>query len=1292
MSFSNETNQFIECPSLGDGMSTSNIPDLSQKSHRKAATSDIAADQDSESNSVRSSLDFSFSSLQISAVEWEAIDRETSDLLLSPTEPRYQRQQRSEYGTTEEVEALTQKMSSTTITQSVSVPGSRANEASETIPVQDATVLRQREATTSKLPMQTAHDGAKRQAKYKFSPSVLAHHANTACEKMLHLKGSQLLKEAQNTRSKEVTTDDNNVPEGPSAVSEANMERGIFFESRLQGNIKDKIDCGAENDKDSFFRLATTPIGTTLCQPIFSLDEGYYTKKMKQAGIVFGRFIPDFIRILPGTPVSSSNDGKSERKRRLFIIDAKSSSHVKISHQFQVTLYSIFLDHLIKLHKQEDIVEIDPRGGVWIPSHDEPRTFSLTFMRPIVENFIYKELPEILMKPLRSAVWHIDSPCLQCEFLPGCELDAVEQQTLSVIPLLSKKSAIWIKSLFKTNAAHKTDIDDIEDLFRNRASLSEADRSSLSKILHEDDKGESVLLTVHRQGKLRVFNTSTMDLPQNYQNRLLITILTDHLTQMPFAYSLEMFKEQSIRPSRSYANAVTYSSLDSSTRLSSHIRLAQELIDTLYEWLVQISEIQPRPPVLSIFFYNQAMQSDLQKLLLKVLTASTSQQHQRQDHEWSSVTKNRSMDLLCNLYEDSSFLTLSEFTGNANIKLPDLLQLTQGFKNQNLKYDKRLFMIEKAVQKLVVLPVLGPYSFKDIMTKLVDVRIPALINERDRDDDGYNLNSIFERWTSGANEDDIKKILGKWTEQQNLILIGLYGLLRHELSDFQSQMMAPQAPFKMRSHFNFQHHILAQFAFFQQWEAIMVCGKRRATRASLSRFEAMQRQFLFRCRFLGRHVGPFPGAEQGKGTRVTRTPSDSPFSEYIGKFEITSRIDPGALIASTFKNWILSPDCDSGLKNRLRFDDLCAYLRAYGMGSPSIVSINHYDTNSGTIYIGGTFKNMTEILALTEGEHYLLERREFSPTLAVSMDKLVEMDGNCRLFMELMDDPNKWGLQRPDRRGDVFIESITNGARQYDMTLSQEQAFSKVINNRLQIIWGPPGSGKTHFLALTVLRFIDILRSLASKGKGQGPQTIVLTAFTHSAIDNIVERVAKLHNQIAPHVGFEDIVRPLSLYRLGDPSTLDIEGARVVEPQDLVKLQARSEDNSNKDIIRVVCGTVWQVRRAAHPKTGGDYMRNVQMVIIDEGSQLLAADSIHVIECLDPKYGRLIVAGDHLQLGPVIVGDYPESERVPDPTGSIMKNLMRKTNNTPVSLQWVEDAMVMDIGPCTSQLQENFRM
>ncbi|KAF9994161.1 hypothetical protein BGZ65_010236, partial [Modicella reniformis] len=238
---------------------------------------------------------------------------------------------------------------------------------------------------------------------------------------------------------------------------------------------------------------------------------------------------------------------------------------------------------------------------------------------------------------------------------------------------------------------------------------------------------------------------------------------------------------------------------------------------------------------------------------------------------------------------------------------------------------------------------------------------------------------------------------------------------------------------------------------------------------------------------------------------------------------------------------------------------------------------------------------------------------------------------------ELMEDPNKWGLRRPEQSADVFLESITNSVRQYDMTLSQEQAFTKVINHRLQIIWGPPGSGKTHFLALTILRFIDILCSLSHKGKGQGPHTIVLTAHTHTAINNLVARVARLHEEIAPHMGSEHLIRPLTIYRLKDPSSTQVKGVIYVEPMDLAKLQRQPQGDGNDDV----------------------------MLMIDEGSQLLAADAIHAIECLDPERGRLIVAGDHLQLGPIILGDYPASEQPTDPTGSIMKNLMRKKNNTP---------------------------
>lgn len=42
---------------------------------------------------------------------------------------------------------------------------------------------------------------------------------------------------------------------------------------------------------------------------------------------------------------------------------------------------------------------------------------------------------------------------------------------------------------------------------------------------------------------------------------------------------------------------------------------------------------------------------------------------------------------------------------------------------------------------------------------------------------------------------------------------------------------------------------------------------------------------------------------------------------------------------------------------------------------------------------------MNDALNLTEGEIYTLERREFSPTLTTSMEKLVEMDQNCRVYL-----------------------------------------------------------------------------------------------------------------------------------------------------------------------------------------------------------------------------------------------------------------------------------------------------
>lgn len=237
----------------------------------------------------------------------------------------------------------------------------------------------------------------------------------------------------------------------------------------------------------------------------------------------------------------------------------------------------------------------------------------------------------------------------------------------------------------------------------------------------------------------------TVELPKKYDYRFLINLLVDPMTMLPFAFGLDVFQEHQVHSSRSFADAVPYSR-DIHARCFQQRRLAVRIIDIIYERLVQVSEKQPRP-ILSIFFYNRAMLNDLSALLLKVICSES--------HEWTFVIKNRALDLLANMYEDPSFLTLSE-AAKVNVKLPDLLQMTQGFKNSFLQHDRRLFSIETALHTLVVLPVVGSYSYKDVMTLLVDVEAPDIIDQQDRDDGGYNLDTIYSRWTAGYSEEQSK--------------------------------------------------------------------------------------------------------------------------------------------------------------------------------------------------------------------------------------------------------------------------------------------------------------------------------------------------------------------------------------------------------------------------------------------------------------------------------------------------------------------------------------------------------
>ncbi|KAG0032942.1 hypothetical protein BGZ81_009718 [Podila clonocystis] len=1175
-------------------------PSSENKVHESSSPPDSnSANQESFTtapNSLEDSLEYSFGSLNITASEWEDIDRESEQA------QKVEKPKRDSAKTDIRPQATRQPSDVSAKDTSIASSYFKKN-----------TTLANIKPAGEALGQVHIH------TKYRFSPSVLAHHANTACEKMLHLKGAELWAKTQQPETPQQEQDATKDNSTPGTIAKAHQERGLIFEAQLQQKIENKIDCEEEQDKDSFFRLATSEIGTTLCQPIFSLDTSFYSPEMTNAGIEFGRFIPDFIRIVAGS-------------------------------------------------KRQDNIEIDSQGGVWIPSDPEPKTFSLSFMRPIVERFMLEELPAILSKPLKDAEWHIDGPCSQCEFLPRCSNEAETQRTLSLVPLLSKKSALWMKSLM-TPSTGRSEIEDLEDLVKNRGNLSETQQTSLENILRIDSSGTSILLESYRTRRSKVLPIRTLELPMKYNERLLINALFNPLHRLPYAYSLDQCKEQQFSPTRTLANAISSSS-DPEVSCKDHITLTEEFVEALHGFLAQTSELQ-YPPVLSIFFYNRSTQNDVHKLLLKIISKES-------EYHWSPATKTRAMDLLGNLYEDASFLTMSEVAGQ-NIHLPDLLGLTNNSSLKTLVHDKRVFAIEAAICALLVLPSANSYSFANIMAQLVDIEAPGIIDERDRDDLGYNNDSIYESWVQGKRGPEVMSKVKKWAAQQNVILLALYGVLRDECKDLGTILLASQKSFKMRSRLNVNNSILAQFAYFLEWETIVQVQRLREQRVLLSKQDSFAQQASFELSFV---------------ERVGNIHLVSKSSEYIAKFIVTSQLNPGALANDSFPNWILSADTEQGQKSRMKYDDMKDVLNIYGYGAPAVVGIESVEYDKNIVYVKGSYDAMTVQLEVDVGKTFILERREYAPNLNTTLKKLVAMNTESKLFLELIADPNKWGLESPKFSNDVFLESILGSARQYDMTSSQSQAFARVIRQRLNIIWGPPGSGKTQFLAVTILRYIDIMRGLSLKGRGKGPQTIVLTALTHSAIDNLVARVLKLHETVAPHEGYESMIRPLLIYRIGgyNQAQSQREGVITMSAADFAAKHTKHEDPRDQDVVRIVCGTVWGIRKAAFAKIPALCLQNIQMLMIDEGSQLLTVDALHAIECLDPEAGRLIVAGDHLQLGPVVVGDYPPSSQTIDPTGSIMKNLMRTTKNKRVDLQWDESRLSLDVGPCTSQLQDNFRM
>ena len=193
---------------------------------------------------------------------------------------------------------------------------------------------------------------------------------------------------------------------------------------------------------------------------------------------------------------------------------------------------------------------------------------------------------------------------------------------------------------------------------------------------------------------------------------------------------------------------------------------------------------------------------------------------------------------------------------------------------------------------------------------------------------------------------------------------------------------------------------------------------------------------------------------------------------------------------------------------------------------------------------------------------------------------------------------------------------LTKNSSMIGLNAAQRQAMELPFSYQLSLIDGPPGTGKTHLLGWILIALV-----LHAHESGK-PLRIALSALTHQAIDNALEKVARLLKQFNLK-GF-----PAQLIKWGNPN-------ESVKENDHFSVETSNDPEEIFSRRHLILGATGYGLYSLFDSRSGHFPPYFDWVALDEASQMLVPQA-----ALTSAYGKgnFLLLGDVKQLSPIVLG------------------------------------------------------